>query len=89
MLNGSNPAIGLDERLEYKAVSCLLEEMDTIVIHSDGITESRMPDGSIVGQKRFLDLVRRNGRLSPDSVIDEFLAGLTSPANPFTLLERG
>jgi PAS domain S-box-containing protein len=65
LVKGPNPAVGMVERQEYRQVSFPLEEKDMIVLYSDGITESRMPDGSFFGQERLLDLVLQNKCCSP------------------------
>jgi PAS domain S-box-containing protein len=57
---------------------------DAFLVHSDGLTEARAPDGSLFGLPRVLDLIRAHAALGPD----ELLTRIRSDVHEFTGTEQ-
>jgi len=77
-LNSTGTVIGLFDKLECDVDERQLEPGDTLVLFTDGVTESCDPQGEEFGEERLLDSLRRNLALPTDrlltSVVDEIRA---------------
>jgi serine phosphatase RsbU (regulator of sigma subunit) len=77
-LNSTGTVIGLFEKLECDVDERQLKPGDTLVLFTDGVTESCDPQGEEFGEERLLDSLRRNLALPTDrlltSVVDEIRA---------------
>ena len=58
-IKGENLPMGMIEEEEYQESSYVFEENDLLVLYSDGITESRSPDGELFGIERFTALLEQ------------------------------
>lgn len=70
LLKGKNLPVGMIEKQEYKTVTFPVEKNDIIVLYSDGITESRLPDNTLFGQDRLCNLISTNNQLHPDDLVN-------------------
>jgi len=52
-----NPALGLTPDTKYDENKIHLQDLDTLIIYSDGITEARNTKGEFFGEQRFQDLL--------------------------------
>jgi serine phosphatase RsbU (regulator of sigma subunit) len=77
-LDSTGTVIGLFEKLECAVDEKQLEPGDTLVLFTDGVTESCDPHGEEFGEGRLLDTLRRSFSLPTDrllrSVVDEVRA---------------
>lgn len=58
----------------------MLEKDDLMVVYTDGVTEAMNGKRELYGEKRFLECVRKNGKLTPA----EFIAALDNEMKEFT-----
>jgi serine phosphatase RsbU (regulator of sigma subunit) len=84
--------VGMVADLGAHATSVTLAPGDALVIHTDGVTEARSPDGGFYGDDRFEALLRTLGDRSASEVVDavvsavaDFRAG-AEPSDDLTLL---
>ena len=77
-LDSTGTVIGLFEKLECDVDERQLKPGDTLVLFTDGVTESCDPQGEEFGEERLLNSLRRNLALPTDrlltSVVDEIRA---------------
>ena len=52
--------LGLFEEVHLTDAAARLRPGDAVVLYTDGVIEARRPDGSLFGQERLLELVRRH-----------------------------
>ena len=71
VLHGDNLPLGVREGEIYEQRSVQLEAGDTLLLFSDGITEARDASGQSYGLERLMELVQRNGSLSPEALLEE------------------
>jgi anti-sigma regulatory factor (Ser/Thr protein kinase) len=70
LLRGDNLPLGVKEGEIYEQRSVPLEPGDTLLLFSDGITDARNGAGLGFGFDQLERLVKENGRLAPDALID-------------------
>ncbi len=59
------------DNYQYKQYELQFEPGDKIVLYTDGVTEATDINGSLYGNKRFVDLLNENKNKSPKELIDE------------------
>ncbi len=69
LLKGENLPVGMIEKQEYLMTCFPLKENDIIVMYSDGITESLLPDNTMFGTERLSSLIMKHHKLQPDALI--------------------
>jgi sigma-B regulation protein RsbU (phosphoserine phosphatase) len=74
--------LGVNERSTYEQKELTLQEGDTMVLYTDGITEVVNEDGEEFGEKRFEKLILKHRQLDTQEIldkvfnrVDEFAAG--------------
>ena len=69
-LRGSGMALGVDETWKYQEENRRdLANGQVILIGTDGIWESRNPEGRMFGKAALLDLIRKNAALSAEEIL--------------------
>jgi sigma-B regulation protein RsbU (phosphoserine phosphatase) len=71
LLKGENLPVGMIEKQEYLTASFPLKQNDILVMYSDGITESLLPDNTMFGTERLRDLIIQYHELQPDALIEK------------------
>src|SRR3712207_3966746 len=79
-LEGDNMPIGFSEQETYRQVAGPFEMGDGFFFYSDGVTEAKNEAGELFGMDRLLELVRANGHLAPEALIDTVRAAVTAYA---------
>ena len=74
LLKGENLPVGMIEKQEYHTVSFPLKRDDILVMYSDGITESLLPDNTMFGTERLKNLIVQHHELQPDALIEKISA---------------
>ena len=59
------------EQQEYELHSYSVKKDDIIVLYSDGIIESSLPDGSLFGIDRLHNLILENHHLMPEVLLEK------------------
>ncbi|MCC7423628.1 MAG: SpoIIE family protein phosphatase [Planctomycetaceae bacterium] len=77
MIHGANLPLGFRVGEIYKQLSVPFEVGDLFLLFSDGVTETRNPDGELFGEGRLLECVERNRTLEPTELI-QAIRGATS-----------
>jgi serine phosphatase RsbU (regulator of sigma subunit) len=67
--------LGVRTDWHYDEQTVRLDAGDRLLMYSDGLTESRSPDGEEFGDRRLIELVRRDDSLAVDALIERALAG--------------
>ncbi len=82
-LEPTGPAIGLIEDAEYGQDEVRLEPGDLFLMYTDGVIESRAPDGSMYLTERLVKTLRRLAHLPVNEItrgiresLDEFIQGI-------------
>lgn len=65
----SGVALALIDRVEYDQVTTVLEPGDTLVLHTDGVTEARGGD-DLFGEERLRAQLRRVAALPPSAMVE-------------------
>lgn len=60
--------LGLFSEVHLTDAAARLRPGDGVVLYTDGVIEARRPDGSLFGQERLVELVRRNAGASADTM---------------------
>ena len=74
LLKGENLPVGMIEKQDYRTISFTLKQDDILVMYSDGITESLLPDSTMFGTERLSDLIVQYHELQPDALIEKISA---------------
>jgi sigma-B regulation protein RsbU (phosphoserine phosphatase) len=72
----SGVPLGLLDEREYEEVVFQAHQGDTIVLHSDGVTDHLSPDGREYGRQRLSHVVRRMCHRPAEAIVAEILAEL-------------
>ncbi|MCF8383058.1 MAG: SpoIIE family protein phosphatase [Chlorobium sp.] len=75
---GSNLPIGMMEQEEYSEDTFPVENGDLLVLYSDGITESRSPEGEMFGIERLSSIIEKHSELPVCRIIDIIRQELTA-----------
>jgi sigma-B regulation protein RsbU (phosphoserine phosphatase) len=87
LLNPTGPAIGLMEGFGVRSGQIQLNVGDTLVLYTDGVTESANPKGDLFGLDGLAGVVRENYRLAPEDLIQQILLGMRKFAEGSPLLD--
>jgi sigma-B regulation protein RsbU (phosphoserine phosphatase) len=75
--------LGMFESASYESRMLRLNKGDILVVYSDGLTDAEDPDGKMFGEKRLIEIVRREAALGGRAVeqgllkaIDDFTQGI-------------
>ncbi|MEZ4526047.1 MAG: SpoIIE family protein phosphatase [Desulfobacterales bacterium] len=71
LLEGVNMPLGLPETLDFEQMSLAFDSGDLFLFYSDGLTETRNPEGEMYGEKRLADFVRANADCHPEKLVDQ------------------
>ena len=91
-LRAAGELLGLFDPLTLRDRSTVLRPGDVLVAHSDGVPDTRDPDGRFFGDRRYLDLARRSASAGAQalvaSVVDgaERFRGAAAAADDLTIL---
>lgn len=67
VINGA--AIGIEPAADYLVTERILAPGDTLVLFTDGVTEASLPDGTLFGTQRLMDLLTVGSSTDPDTLI--------------------
>jgi sigma-B regulation protein RsbU (phosphoserine phosphatase) len=70
LLEGESMPLGFSERETYRQVSLPFEAGDLFFFYSDGVTEAENEAGDLFGVDRLVELIRTNGHLEPEELIE-------------------
>ena len=77
-LNSTATVLGLFEKLDYTLEERQLFPGDTLVLYTDGVTESFNDSGEQFGERRLIEALQRHRTLAPQDLIGSVLAGVRS-----------
>lgn len=87
MLQGENLPLGFSEQETYRQVSVPFELGDSFIFYSDGVTETENEAGEFFEESRLVELVRRNGGLDPQELIDRVRGAVVEFSNSETFAD--
>jgi sigma-B regulation protein RsbU (phosphoserine phosphatase) len=70
------PLVGVAPAVVYGESLRQLGPGDLLVVYTDGVTEARDADGEFFSEERVAEILRADGALSTDAVVDRILAGV-------------
>jgi sigma-B regulation protein RsbU (phosphoserine phosphatase) len=70
------PMVGVAPDVVYRESRRQLGPGDLLVVYTDGVTEARDADGHFFSEERMAEIVREDGGLSTDAVVDRILAAV-------------
>jgi PAS domain S-box-containing protein len=91
-VHGGNLALGMRGEEIYEQLSFSFEPGDLLLLYSDGVTETRNPDGELFGEDRLVQCVQANSRLEPEELVEAIrqaafaFSGLEQPTDDLTCL---
>lgn len=68
-LDSTATVLGLFSEWDCSSAHCTLEAGDTVVLYTDGVTESFSPEGEEFGEARLIEVLRRHQALRPDDLV--------------------
>lgn len=71
MLDTGGCFLGIMDVMEYESASFVVEEGDTLVLYTDGVTDAHNSDCQIFGNERLVEVIRANLDLSAEELRDE------------------
>ena len=77
-LNSTATVLGLFEKWDYTLEERQLFPGDTLVLYTDGATESFNDSGEEFGERRLIEALQRDRTLAPQDLIGSVLAGVRS-----------
>lgn len=75
-LEGDNMPLGFSEREIFSEKTIQTEPGDILFFYSDGVTETRSPQGELFGDERLTEYIRQNSQLEPKKIISCLLETL-------------
>ena len=69
LLQGINMPLGFPEKEPFRQTAVHFKPGDLFVFYSDGLTESKDPNGNLYGEKRLVDFVRINAKIEVENLI--------------------
>ena len=72
------PLVGVAPGVAYRESRRQLGPGDLLVVYTDGVTEARDAGGQLFSEERMAEIVRTEGALPPDAVVDRILASVDS-----------
>ena len=76
LLKGENPPLGFTESEVFKEKNALIEPGDLLFFYSDGVTETKNPEGELFGVHRLRKIIRQNADAEPQQIISKLLEAL-------------
>jgi serine phosphatase RsbU (regulator of sigma subunit)/DNA-binding transcriptional regulator YhcF (GntR family) len=70
LLSSTGPALGVVEHLDHHAEKVRVHEGDSILLYTDGVTETTSSGGRQYGEIQLRDLLIRNRHRSPDDILN-------------------
>ncbi|MEK6256881.1 MAG: ammonium transporter, partial [Chloroflexota bacterium] len=67
------PIIGAMPKLTFEQSSIVLKQGDTVLLHTDGVTEAMNPDEILFSNKRYEEILKSNPLLTPQKLIDKVI----------------
>jgi len=64
---------------EYDEIQNILYDGDKIVLYTDGVLETRDPSGMIIGEKRFINILSKNHKLSAEGLCQKVYNEIFTP----------
>jgi sigma-B regulation protein RsbU (phosphoserine phosphatase) len=86
-LQGENMPLGFSERETYKQVANAFEHGDLFFFYSDGVTGVQNAAGELFGIDRLVEVIRTNGQLAPEKLIDEVHKAVVAYSNSETFAD--
>lgn len=78
LANPDGVLAGVEAGLDYQTRTIRLEAGESVVVYTDGVVDSRQPDGERFGLERFMNLLREaGGSGSAQDILGRIFAGLT------------
>ena len=87
-----NIPVGVIKGFLYREQCLKLSDSSAIILYTDGVTEAENAEKDFYGGKRFFDIIRRNPKSSPRSMIETLLSDINQhvkdnePSDDITLL---
>jgi phosphoserine phosphatase RsbU/P len=72
------PLVGVAANAVYRESRCHLGPGDLLVVYTDGVTEAQDADGRFFSEERLAEVIRADGALSSNGVVDRILAAVES-----------
>jgi sigma-B regulation protein RsbU (phosphoserine phosphatase) len=72
------PLVGVAANVVYRESRCHLGPGDLLVVYTDGVTEAQDARGRFFSEERLAELMRADGALSTNGVVDRILAAVES-----------
>lgn len=63
--------LGIMELMDYECESVDIQEGDTLILYTDGVTDAHNPERQVFGGERLLEVIRTNLHLSAEELRDE------------------
>lgn len=79
MLPPTGPAVGMLPEIPFAAAHCTLAPGEALLVLSDGVTESRAPDGALLGDEA-ADALLAEPAADADALLDRFVAAVHAHA---------
>ena len=76
-----NLPLGLFEGFPYKGQECDIVKGTTIFLYSDGVTEAENKAKALYSDERLLDLLSKQGKNMPQTVVDAVLNDINKHVN--------
>lgn len=76
LLEGDNLPLGFTESEDFKEKTTFIESGDILFFYSDGVTETKNPEGELFGDFRLKEFIRENSHIEPDKIISNLLNSL-------------
>jgi sigma-B regulation protein RsbU (phosphoserine phosphatase) len=95
LLGASGPVVGALDDLDYTGFSDRLDDGETILLYTDGVTEAEDLDGNFFGLERLKEVSSLNAQKGPEILSQEVLSavkcfrGEAPPSDDVALLAFG
>ena len=75
-LGETSTVVGLFGNAELSTAATMLRAGDTLLLHTDGVTECLDSDGTEFGTERLVAILRRAGTLTASALLEEIVSEL-------------
>jgi sigma-B regulation protein RsbU (phosphoserine phosphatase) len=75
------PVLGLLPHARYSAGIVRVEDLDTLLVYSDGITEAMRENEEEFGELRVEQIIAENANAEPEQICRRIMSGVTGFAN--------
>ena len=72
-LDAEGLILGVNKEVAFEEKSLQLQEGDTLLLYTDGITEAQNAAGELFGERRLCQILAENHDAQPDAIIDRIL----------------